>query len=63
MKTPTTNAHTGPHSEACSQMHFFASHETAEIWLQDRPGIAIFTVEEAWQLAKENWLDRRKTTA
>lgn len=52
---------TGPQSESCNQMHFFTSRETAETWLEDRPGIAIFTVEEAWQLAKANWLDRRKT--
>lgn len=50
---------TGPCSDACSQMHFFRSRETAEIWLKDRPGIAIFTVEEAWQLANENWLARK----
>jgi alkylmercury lyase len=50
---------TGPQSEACSQMHFFTSRETAATWLKDRPGIAIFSVEEAWQLAQANWLDRR----
>jgi alkylmercury lyase len=50
---------TGPKSEACSQMYFFASRESAETWLQDRPGIAILTVDEAWRLAKANWLDRR----
>lgn len=49
---------TGPESEACSQMHFFSSRESAETWLQDRPGIAILTVDEAWLLAKANWLDR-----
>jgi len=50
---------TGPHSEACSQMYFFTSPETAEIWLEDRPGIAIFTVEEAWRLAKAHWIDKK----
>jgi len=54
----STGPDTGPQSETCSQMHFFTSRETAETWLKDRPGIAIFTVEEAWQLAKAHWLDR-----
>jgi hypothetical protein len=40
-------------------MHFFASRESAETWLKNRPGIAILTVDEAWRLAKANWLDRR----
>ena len=51
---------TGPQSEACSQMRFFASRESAEVWLKDRPGIAVLTVDEAWQLAKANWIDRRR---
>jgi alkylmercury lyase len=51
---------TGPQSEACSQMHFFHSRETAEIWLKDRPGIAILTVAEAWELAQENWLEKKR---
>lgn len=50
---------TGPESEACSQMHFFSSRQSAEKWLQGRSGIAILTVEEAWRLARVNWLDRR----
>ena len=50
---------TGPESEACNQMHFFSSRESAEKWLQERSGIAVLTVEEAWQLARANWLDRR----
>ncbi len=57
----STGPDTGPQSEACSQMYFFTSRETAETWLKDSPGIAIFTVEEAWQLAKAHWLDRRKS--
>lgn len=51
---------TGPQSEACSQMHFFTSRETAATWLKERPGIAIFTVEEAWQLAQANWINGRQ---
>ncbi|MFQ5433312.1 MAG: organomercurial lyase [Anaerolineae bacterium] len=51
---------TGPQSEACSQMHFFSTHETAVAWLKNRPGIAILTVEEAWQLAQANWLEKKR---
>ncbi|NIV34556.1 MAG: hypothetical protein GWN58_35375, partial [Anaerolineae bacterium] len=50
---------TGPQSDACSQMHFFRARETADTWLKDHPGLAIFTVEEAWQLAHEGWLARK----
>jgi alkylmercury lyase len=49
---------TGPGSDTCSQIHFFSSRTAAESWCQDRPGIAIFTVEEAYRLARANWLDR-----
>ncbi len=51
---------TGPESEACSQMHFFGSRETAVAWLKNRPGIAIFSVEEAWQLAQAHWLEKKR---
>lgn len=46
--------------EGCHQMHFFSSRVAAEAWVKDYPGAAIFTVEEAWRLAKLNWIDRRK---
>lgn len=55
----SSGPHTGPESEACNQMYFFSSRQSAEMWVQESPGIAIFTVDEAWQLAKANWLDRR----
>jgi alkylmercury lyase len=51
---------TGPQSDACRQIHFFRARETAETWLKDHPGLAIFTVEEAWQLANEGWLARKR---
>lgn len=49
----------GAESEACSQMHFFKDRQAGEDWIADYPGVAVFTVEEAYRLAKENWLDRR----
>lgn len=49
----------GAESETCSQMHFFRDREAAKDWLSDSPGVAIFTVEEAYRLAEENWLARR----
>ena len=49
---------TGPQSDACSQMFFFHNAHAAEQWVVDHLGVAILTVDEAWQLAKANWLDR-----
>lgn len=51
---------TGPRSDACSQMHFFSSREAAEVWLIDHPGVVIFTLNEAYRLARENWIDRMR---
>ena len=49
---------TGPQSDACSQMYFFSSLEAAEVWLKDHPGVVILTVDQAYRLARENWIDR-----
>ncbi|MCI0398070.1 MAG: hypothetical protein L0332_08705 [Chloroflexi bacterium] len=46
--------------ESCQQMYFFRSRAAAEDWISDYPGVVIFTVEEAWQLAKVHWIDRRQ---
>ena len=43
-----------------SDLCFFSSLKTAEEWVVDRPGIAILTVKEAYQLAHVNWIERRK---
>lgn len=50
---------TGPTSDTCSQMHFFSSRAAAEQWVQAHPGVAILTVDEAFELAHRNWLARR----
>lgn len=44
---------TGPNSPRCSQMLFFASRESADIWARDRSGVVILSVEEVYQLAYE----------
>jgi alkylmercury lyase len=44
----------GPQSPLCSQMHFFSSRETAEIWVKDHPDATIMTVEDAYQLVREH---------
>lgn len=43
----------GPESSRCTQMLFFGSRESAEQWRQNRTGIFILTLEEAFELAKE----------
>ena len=43
----------GPNSPRCRQMLFFSSRESARTWAKNRPGIAILTVEEVYQLARE----------
>ena len=50
---------TGPKSDGCSQMFFFNSLKAAEEWLVEHPNIAILTVDEACQLARINWIERR----
>ncbi len=58
-KTPTeTEAGepvVGAESEVCRSMLFYASRENAEQALADYPNIAIFTIEEAFELAHETW--------
>ena len=38
-------------------MHFFSSREGASKWANERPGTAILTVEEAFRLAREVWIE------
>ena len=44
----------GPQSPLCSQMHFFSSRETAEIWVKDHPDATIMTVEEVHQVVRKH---------
>lgn len=57
--TPTCDlkAKTGPQGPVCSTMHFFGSKEVATSWLKDNPGMAILSIEEAWQLAYAVWIE------
>ena len=43
--------------EACSQMYFFSSREAAGVWLKDHPGVVIFSLDQAYRLARENWIN------
>lgn len=45
----------GAESEVCQSMLFYASRDNAERALADYPNIAIFTIEEAFNLAHETW--------
>jgi len=51
---------TGPESAVCSQMFYFASKESANQWVIDHSDVAILTVQEAFELAKQVWLEPRK---
>lgn len=48
---PDTDMRGGPDSPRCSQMLFFASHDSANKWLQDRTNVSTLTVEEAFEIA------------
>lgn len=50
-------ARAGPQSPVCSQMHFFSSREAASTWLVAHPGVAVLSVDEAWQLADAVWVE------
>ncbi len=52
-----TGAQSGPQGPVCTTMHFFSSREAARAWLIAHPGLAILSVEEAWQLAREVWIE------
>ena len=47
----------GADSEVCTSMLFYASRENAERALESYPNIAIFTIEEAFNLARETWTE------
>ncbi len=47
----------GADSEVCTSMLFYASRETAEEALENYPNIAIFTIEEAFNLAHKTWTE------
>ncbi len=47
----------GADSEVCTSMLFYASREAAEQALENYPNIAIFTIEEAFNLAHKTWTE------
>jgi len=42
---------TGPQSEVCTQMPFFASRDAGERWQADHPGVAIVDLDDARSIA------------
>lgn len=48
-----TDTRGGPESPRCSQMNFFGSRESAQIWLKDNPGVSILKVDEAFDIAMQ----------
>ena len=52
-----TTDRTGPTSSVCSQMFFFAARDAGETWVADHPGVAILTVEEAFEFARLRFIE------
>lgn len=40
----------------CGQIYFFASRDVAEQWAEHRPGIAIFSLADAYRIAQEVYI-------
>lgn len=55
-----TDMRGGPESPRCTQMLFFESGESANEWMKGRPGVAILTVEEVFDLAREFQIEPAK---
>jgi alkylmercury lyase len=45
-------ATTGPHSDVCTQMPFFASRQAGEQWQAGHPGVAIVDLDDAREIAR-----------
>ncbi len=60
-KTPTETKDgepvIGAESKVCRSMLFYESRESAEQALENFPNIAIFTIEEAFNLARKTWTE------
>jgi alkylmercury lyase len=52
-----TEPATGPESAVCANSHYFTSRVSAEAWSNNRPGVTIMTIEEAFAQMKQNLLD------
>lgn len=44
----------GPQSPLCRQMHFFASPDSAALWIRDHPDAKVMSVEEVSQLVRDH---------
>ncbi|MDQ7026815.1 MAG: organomercurial lyase [Anaerolineae bacterium] len=52
-----TGCTAGAEGSFCGQIHFFASHDAAQTWIAERPDFAILTLAEAYQLAKQVYIE------
>jgi hypothetical protein len=50
----------GPESSRCTQMLFFGSRESAELWSQNRVGVYILTMEEVFKVVKKFQIEPAK---
>lgn len=51
---------TGPESSRCTQMLFFGSRESAEIWRQNLDGVYILTMEEVFKVVEKFQIEPAK---
>jgi alkylmercury lyase len=53
----------GAQGAVCSSMHFFRDRQAASTWLVGQPDVAVLTLQEAWNLASQVWIERFKTAS
>ncbi len=41
-------------------MHFFRAREAAEEWVSGREGVVALSLDDAFELAQVNWVERSK---
>lgn len=46
----------GAQGAVCTSMHFFRDRQAASTWLVAQPDLAILSLEEAWVLARQVWI-------
>ena len=57
---PKEDSRAGPESSRCTQMLFFRSRESAELWRQNRVGVYILTMEEVFKVVEEFQIEPAK---
>ena len=57
---PGTEMGAGPESSRCTQMLFFGSRESAELWRENHDGVYILTMEEVFKVVEEFQIEPAK---